>query len=123
MTLHIYRCENPRRTRQLCPYHKKMEYGELQEFYDTRRIFFDCGTFVDYGYGYYEPPKRYKRLQVYWDGELEKYILVATQSWEHLFESPNYKKVIKIAEGRLKIGGRLKLPFNPYVSTAGEGIK
>lgn len=38
--IHIYRCENPKRVRRLCPYHKCLEYGELQEFYDTHRTFF-----------------------------------------------------------------------------------
>ncbi len=42
--LHIYRCENPVRTRAMCLHHRRLCYGEKQEFYDTMRIFFDCGT-------------------------------------------------------------------------------
>lgn len=67
MTLHIYRCENPTRTRAICPHHKHLCYGERQDFYDTRQIFFDCGTFVDYGYGYYKPPKLYKNITIFKD--------------------------------------------------------
>ena len=65
--LHIYRCENPTRTRALCPHHKHLCYGERQEFYDTTRIFFDCGTSLDYGYGYYEPPKLYNSITIFQD--------------------------------------------------------
>ncbi len=45
------------RTRRYCPYHKRLCYGSLLECYDTTRVFFDCGTFVDYGYGYWEEPR------------------------------------------------------------------
>ncbi len=58
--LHIYRCDNPKRTRAMCPHHHHLCYGELQDFYDTRRVFFDCGTFADYGYGYYDVVRRRK---------------------------------------------------------------
>lgn len=109
MTLHIYRCENPKRTRRLCPHHKKLEYGELQDFYDTRRIFFDCGTFVDYGYGYYEPPKKYKQLETFWDSERQSYTLIARRpTWHILFSSPNHTKIIRIANDRLKPQGTIK---------------
>ena len=106
--IHIYRCEHPKRTRKLCPHHKRLEHGELQDFYDTRRIFFDCGTFVDYGYGYYEPPKLYKKLLVYWDSELLKYVLVARYTWTTLFKHEDYNKVIGIAKERLKPNGIIK---------------
>ena len=66
-SLHIYRCENPTRTRAMCPYHKHLCYGERQSFYDTTRIFFDCGTFADYGYDYYEIPKLYKNITIFKD--------------------------------------------------------
>jgi len=47
-----------RRARRKCPYHKKMEYGEMVTAYDTIRVFLDCGTLLDYGYGYWvAPPK------------------------------------------------------------------
>ena len=62
--LHIYRCEHPRRVRMTYPHHKHLCYGERQGFYDTRCIFFDCGTFVDYGYVYYEKPKLYKSIEI-----------------------------------------------------------
>lgn len=106
--LHIYRCLNPKRTRRQCPFHKKLEYGELQEFYDTTRIFFDCGTFVDGGYGYYVPPKQYKHLQIFWDSSKGKYVLVATYNWEHLFEHKDHNKILAIAQQRLKAGGKIK---------------
>jgi hypothetical protein len=108
MDIHIYRCLNPKRTRKICPHHKKLEYGELQDFYDTRRIFFDCGTFADYGYGYYDPPKLYKRLLIFWDSELNKYRLFAQYTWEELFKSENHKQILRIAKTRLKLNGRIK---------------
>lgn len=108
--LHIYRCESPQRTRRLCPQHKKLEYGELQDFYDTRRIFFDCGTFVDYGYGYYEPPKKYKRLRIFWDSERGYFTLWADYVNKPIFSHPNYKRVLRIAMERLKPKGRLSTP-------------
>lgn len=61
--LHIYRADNERRTRRTCPYHKKSEYGNLQEYYDTVRVFFDCGTLADYGYGFYRIPQAVQREQ------------------------------------------------------------
>ena len=58
MTIHIYTAPNTR-TRRMCPYHHHLCYGNKQEFYDTTRIFFDCGAMVDFGYGYYDlPPKK-----------------------------------------------------------------
>ena len=50
--------ESQRRVRRKCPYHKHLCYGLEQVSYDTIRVFFDCGTFADYGYGYWEKPKR-----------------------------------------------------------------
>lgn len=108
MVLHVYRCENPKRTRRLCPFHKKMEYGELQEFYDTTRVFFDCGTFVDHGYGYYELPTRYKRLKIFWDNELRQFVLWADYVNKSIFTHENYKKVLRIAQERLKPKGTIK---------------
>jgi hypothetical protein len=47
-----------RRVRRRCPLDKRLCYGQLAEYYDTRRVFFDCGTVLDYGYGYWtKPPK------------------------------------------------------------------
>lgn len=51
--------EQPRVRRRLrCPVHKKMHYGWLHTHYDTRRMFFDCGTMLDFGYGYYRGPRK-----------------------------------------------------------------
>jgi SAM-dependent MidA family methyltransferase len=108
MGVHIYRCENPKRTRKICPHHKQLEYGELQEFYDTTRIFFDCGTFADYGYGYYNPPTKYKRLKIYWDSELNKHVLVCA-GFKKLFSHVNINKVKRIAKDRLKENGVIKI--------------
>ena len=56
--LHLYQAANVRRTRRRCPYHKRLCYGERQEYYDTIHVFFDCGTSADYGYGVWrEPPE------------------------------------------------------------------
>lgn len=106
MTLHIYRCENPKRTRRLCPHHKKLEYGELQEFYDTTRIFFDCGTLVDYGYGYYEPPKLYKTIKIFKDSEGYA-AWVPRAGWGMLARMVPLEKARKIARLRLKRGGEI----------------
>lgn len=104
MTLHIYRCENPKRTRHLCPHHKKLEYGELQDFYDTRRIFFDCGTLVDYGYGYYEPPKLYRTIKIFKD-ENGYTAWVPRAGWVILANQVPLERARKIAHQRLKAGG------------------
>jgi len=104
MTLHIYRCENPKRTRRLCPHHKKLEYGELQEFYDTTRVFFDCGAFADYGYGYYEPPQLYKSTTIFKD-ESGYTAWVPRAGWVMLAREVPLEKARKIARMRLKKGG------------------
>lgn len=48
--------EGRSRVEALCPYHKQPEPAERFEYYDTRRDFFDCGSFVDYGYGVSSEP-------------------------------------------------------------------
>lgn len=101
--LHIYRCENPKQTRALCPHHRKLEYGELQDFYDTRRIFFDCGTFVDYGYGYYEPPKLYKKLEIFKDDI--GYTVLARYASKFLETQVPLAKARRIARLRVAKGG------------------
>ena len=63
MSLHIFRANKIRRTRARCPFHKQLEYGQLQEFYDTQRVFFDCGTFWDVGYGQYKIPPEVTRAR------------------------------------------------------------
>lgn len=107
MTLHIYRCENPKRTRRVCPHHKKLEYGELQEFYDTTRMFFDCGTFLDYGYGYYEIPKLYKTIKVFKD-DIGYTAWVPRAGWVMLARQVSLQKARHIVQVRLAKGGLIK---------------
>ena len=106
MVLHIYRCENPKRIRRLCPYHKKLEYGELQEFYDTSRIFFDCGTFVDSGYGYYEPPKLYKTIVIFKD-DTGYTAWVPRSGWKMLARQVSLKHAQTVAKAHLKKDGSI----------------
>ena len=105
--LHIYRCENPKRVRRMCPFHKHQCYGEIQEFYDTARIFFDCGTYADYGYGYYEPPKKYKSITIFKD-EDGYTAWVPRAGFEMLVRNVALNKALAIAKARLKKGGQLK---------------
>lgn len=58
--LHIFTAANVR-VRRKCPFHKRLCYGNRQEYYDTVRIFFDCGTMADYGYGEWTPPPKKRR--------------------------------------------------------------
>jgi len=104
--LHIYRCEHPTRTRVMCPHHKHLCYGEKQEFYDTVRIFLDCGTFIDYGYGYYEPPKLYKTIKIFKD-ETGYTAWVPRAGWKMLARQVPLNQARKIAKQRLKIGGQI----------------
>ena len=106
MGIHVYRCENPTRTRAMCPYHKHLCYGERQDFYDTRRIFFDCGTVADYGYGYYDPPKQYKRIVIFKD-ESGYTAWVPYAGWEMLARQVPLSRARSIAKKRLKSGGRI----------------
>ena len=109
MVLHVYRCENPKRTRRICPHHKRLEYGELQEFYDTTRVFFDCGTFVDCGYQYYEPPKLYKTIKIFKD-EDGYTAWVPRAGWEILARCVPLGKAQRIARLRLRKGGTIVEP-------------
>ncbi len=105
--IHIYRCENPRRVRKQCPFHKRLEYGEQQDFYDTRRIFFDCGTFVDYGYGYWEKPKQYKKLHIWY---FEDHWEVRWEcGYSPLGKSKTKTGIMRLAKYHLKKGGKIKL--------------
>ena len=104
--LHIYRCENPTRTRVMCPHHKHLCYGEKQEFYDSTRVFFDCGTFADYGYGYYEPPKLYKNITIFKD-ENGYTAWCPRNSWKILAREVPLEIARKIAKARLEKGGRI----------------
>ncbi len=60
--LHIYTAPSTR-IRRWCPYHQRLCYGERQAFYDTIRLFFDCGTFIDTGYGYWREPQTVTRTR------------------------------------------------------------
>lgn len=104
--LHIYRCENPTRTRAICPHHKHLCYGERQEFYDTTRIFFDCGTVVDSGYGYYELPAQYKRIVIFKD-EGGYTAWVPHADWTMLARQVTLNRARRIAKSRLKRGGHI----------------
>lgn len=104
--LHIYRCENPVRTRVKCPHHKHLCYGEKQEFYDTIRIFFDCGTVLDYGYGYFEPPKLYKTIKIFKD-DVGYTAWAPRIGWEILARMVPIEKARRVARLRLKEGGRI----------------
>lgn len=104
--LHIYRCENPKRTRRVCPHHKKLEYCELQEFYDTLHIFFDCGTFVNTGYGYYEPPRLYKTIKIFKDGTGFT-AWVPRAGWTMLARMVPLEQARRIARLRLNKGGTI----------------
>lgn len=104
--IHIYRCESPTRTRAMCPHHKRLCYGERQEFYDTTRIFFDCGTYLDYGYGYYEPPKLYKKIVIFKDDNGYT-AWVPRAGWVILARQVSLGIARNIARKRLKKGGRI----------------
>lgn len=104
--LHIYRCENPIRTRVMCPHHKHLCYGERQDFYDTTRIFFDCGTTVDYGYGYYDPPVQYKRIVIFKDGDGYT-AWMPHADWKILARMVSLGTARHIAKSRLKKGGHI----------------
>jgi len=81
-------------------------YGERQEFYDTTRIFFDCGTFVDYGYGYYEPPKLYKSITIFKD-EDGYTAWVPRADWKMLVRQVPLQRARNIAKRRLRKGGSI----------------
>ena len=53
--------EGRRRVRRRCPWHKRLCYGVMTEYYDTVRVSFNCGTWIDYGYGLYDIPQEVKR--------------------------------------------------------------
>jgi len=109
--IHIYRCENPTRTRAICSHHKHLCYGERQAFYDTTRIFFDCGTFVDYGYGYYEPPKLYKHITIFKD-ETGYTTWCPRSGWTMLARQVPLQQARNIAKRRLSKGGQIKENFD-----------
>ncbi len=52
------RTKRDRRTRRYCPFHKRLCFGVLITCFDTVSVDFDCGTTVDYGYGYWRKPSK-----------------------------------------------------------------
>ena len=90
----------------MCPHHHQLCYGERQEFYDTTRIFLDCGTYVDYGYGYYEPPKLYKTIKIFKD-EVGYTAWVPSAGWVMLARMVPIERARKVARFRLKKGGAI----------------
>jgi hypothetical protein len=102
--IHIYRAKHPKRVRVICPHHHHLCYGEKQEFYDGTRIFFDCGTMVDYGYGYYKPPKLYRKITIFKD-ETGYTAWVPLAGWEILVRRVSLNRARHIARLRLKRDG------------------
>ncbi len=49
-----------------CPYHGRLEAGNRHVAYDTVRIFLDCGTMLDYGYGEWFAPQCRAMLKRPW---------------------------------------------------------
>ena len=98
--VHIYRCENSIRIRAMCPHHKHLCYGERQDFYDTVRVFFDCGTFGDSGYGYYEPPKLYKSITIFKD-DIGYTAWVPRAGWIMLAHQVQLEKARRLSRARL----------------------
>lgn len=109
MTVHIYRCEKPKRIRRKCPHHKHLCYGSMHRYYDTTMFFFDCGTVVDTGAGVYTPPKLYKRIKIFKDdvgySVYPKYTAFSTL----LARQVPLKLAQRIAKSRLKNGGKVIL--------------
>lgn len=100
--LHIYSADK-KRVRRLCPYHKHLCFGDIREYYDGIYLFFDCGTRI---LGeYWMPPKQYKRLEVFKDGDHWEIFNRHSQTF---FGKAKTKASIKrIAECHLKPGGTI----------------
>ena len=105
-TLHIYTANKKVRVRRKCPFHKHLCFGTLHEYYDTTKVFFYCGTVVDYGYGEYTPPRKYKRLCIFKDGD--KWVLWARYVWQKLGEAKTHAGIQRLASYHLKPGGGIK---------------
>lgn len=56
--LHIFNDWDPLRFRWWCPHHLRLCYGDAKVYYDTTHLLFDCGTYVDWGYGEWFRPKK-----------------------------------------------------------------
>jgi len=88
----------------MCPYHKRLEYGKRQDSYDTIRIFFDCGTMLDIGYGEFIPPKQYKTVHISYDAE--------GKQWEAYTRRPCFM-VLGKAKTRAGIGRKANYHLKP----------
>lgn len=107
MTLHIYTADKTKRIRRQCPYHKRLCYGGQADFYDTVKVFFDCGTSVDYGYSEWTPPKLYKRLVLFKDET--GYTILAKYTGDLLVRQVSRSQAMRIAKQRLAKGGHLSV--------------
>ena len=88
----------------MCPYHKRLCYGGMQEYYDTTIICFDCGTLINGEY--WEAPRMYKRLAIYQDGDIWRVWNPATL--RDVGESKTKAGIERIARYHLKSGGKIK---------------
>jgi hypothetical protein len=107
MPIHIYTAPNVR-VRHKCPYHNRLECGNKQEFYDSTRVFFDCGTMADYGYGYYQPPEKFKRLEIFKD-EGDTFSIFARYTHRFFTGYKTLAAAKRIAKCHLKEGGNIKV--------------
>lgn len=68
--------------------------------------YWDCGTRVDYGYGYYDPPKLYKSITIFKD-ETGFTAWVPRAGWEMLAREVPLQQARRIARARLAKGGHI----------------
>ena len=90
----------------MCPYHKHLCYGEGQEFYDTTRLFFDCGTVVYSGYSYYKAPKQYSHIVIFKD-QMGYTTWCPRAGWTMLACQVSLEQARRVARARLKTGGHI----------------
>ena len=107
MAIHIYTANKKERVRHKCPYHKHPCYGTQHEYYDTVKVFFDCGTVADYGYGYHEPPRLYKNIHILKDDEGYT-VLAPSAGWKMLACKVSIGLAHRIGKARLAKGGKIK---------------
>lgn len=61
------RIEKDRSVRRRCPKCKKLRYGRMVHYYDTVRVFLECGVMLDFGYECWMIDDREKSRQ--WHGQ------------------------------------------------------
>lgn len=103
--LHIFRADTIKRVRKLCPYHKHLCFGEMHEYYDGIYIFFECGTQIMGEY--YIPPKKYKRLEVFYDSERGHWKIFNRQTSTFFGKAKTKAGIVRIAKCHLKSGGKI----------------